>query len=94
MKKERGFVKAKLILRGVVFSHTPGTQASKNIPVSIGLNSNTMQTIVISAYVYHQTVNPIDTGIFFDACVPGCVKNHTPLKINFAFTKPSSFFMR
>ena len=22
-----------------------------------------------------------------------CVKNHTPLKINFAFTKPRSFFM-
>ena len=38
MKKERGFVKAKLILRGGgVFSHTPGTQASKNISVSIGL---------------------------------------------------------
>ena len=28
-------------------------------------------------------VNPIDTGIFFDACVPGGVKNHTPLKITF-----------
>mgnify|MGYP006905839529 CR=1 FL=1 len=37
MKKERGFVKAKLILRGGVFSHTPGTQASKNISVSIEL---------------------------------------------------------
>ena len=39
MKKESGFVKAKLILRGGegVFSHTPGTQASKNISVSIGL---------------------------------------------------------
>ena len=38
MKKERGFVKAKLILRGGgVFSLTPGTQASKNISVSMGL---------------------------------------------------------
>jgi len=39
MKKELGFVKAKLILRGGVFSHTHthGTQAAKNISVSIGL---------------------------------------------------------
>ena len=40
MKKERGFVKAKLVFRGGgVFSPPPGTQASKNIPVSIGLKS-------------------------------------------------------
>ena len=39
MKKERGFVIAKLIFMGGDFSPpTPGTQASKNIPVSIGLS--------------------------------------------------------
>ena len=39
MKKEHGFVKAKLIFRGGC--PPPGTQASKNIPVSIGLNRKT-----------------------------------------------------
>ena len=36
MKKEHGFVKAKLIFRGGM--SPPPTQASKNIPVTIGLN--------------------------------------------------------
>ena len=48
MKKERGFVKAKLILRGGVFSHTPGTQASKNISVSIGLSGIGLNNIKLS----------------------------------------------
>ena len=33
-------------------------------------------------------------GYFLMLVYRGCVKNHTPLKINFAFTKPRSFFMR
>ena len=38
--------------------------------------------------------NPIDTGRFFDACVPGGGEKTPPLKINFYATKTRFLFMR
>ena len=82
MKKESGFVQAKLILKGgSVFSHTPGTQASKNISVSIGLNTKVGKDSRTN--IKGNTVLTYILGIFFSWKCPPKFEFHAMYRISF-----------